>query len=174
MEIDLTQLETDGVRIAESFGPRELAGGDGSARYEPLRADLSAWLRPEGGSVRATGELRASVRAECDRCLKRLEVDVDGSFDQRYVWGGGDETVLEEREVELSELDVERLAAPTLDTRALALEQLLLAAPIRVVCSDACRGLCARCGADLNATTCDCDRAVTDPRWDALKSLKNS
>jgi DUF177 domain-containing protein len=172
MEIDLTQLDTEGVRVREAYGPDELAGGGLADRYEPVGANLSVWLRSDGGCVRATGDLDAVIRAECDRCLKPVEVAVDARFDQRYVWGAQPEPVDDEAEVDASELDVDRLEGPTFDMRALAREQLELAAPIRVVCSDACKGLCPTCGADLNATDCGCDATPTDPRWDALKSLR--
>jgi uncharacterized protein len=172
MEIDLTQLEAEGVRVREAIGPRELGSGDQSGRVEPLRAELSVWLRRERGSVRATGELAAAVRAECDRCLKPLEVEVAGRFDQRYVWGDAGEAGAEETEVELAELDVDRLAGPVLDTRDLAREQLELAVPIRIVCSEGCKGLCPVCGADRNATDCGCEASATDPRWAALEDFK--
>jgi uncharacterized protein len=171
MEIDLTQLDADGVRVAEAFGPDDLADDAGAGRYEPVRADLAVWLRPEGASVRATGEVTAVIRAECDRCLKPFEVDVAGRFDQRYVWGAPPAGADGESEVEVTELDLERLAGPEFDTRALAREQIDLAAPIRFVCSEGCLGLCPTCRADRNETACDCD-VPADPRWDALRDLK--
>lgn len=171
MEIDLTQLESDGVRVREAFGPDELGGPDAS-RLEPLRAELAAWVRPERGAVRATGDLAASIRAECDRCLGPVDLDVAGRFDQRYVWGAVDAGA-EEHEIGAADLDVERLSGTTLDTRDLALEQIELAAPIRIVCSDACLGLCPECRANRNTTDCGCETAPVDPRWDALKNLKH-
>jgi uncharacterized protein len=50
-------------------------------------------------------------------------------------------------------------------------EKMILAAPRYVVCRDDCRGLCPRCGHDLNAGPCGCPPA-TDLRWQALASLK--
>lgn len=173
MLIDLTQLDTDGVRFDEAFGSDDLAGRTGrEERFLPIRADLSVFLRPERGGARATGEVAATVRAECDRCLKPLEIDVSGRFDQRYVWGAVDRAP-EEHEVDVEDLDVERLEEPTLDTATLAREQVELAEPIRVVCSEDCLGLCPTCGADRNTNECGCEQKPADPRWDALKELKN-
>ena len=39
------------------------------------------------------------------------------------------------------------------------------------LCRDDCKGLCPRCGADLNAGPCDCAPQTADPRWDALRKL---
>ena len=52
-------------------------------------------------------------------------------------------------------------------------EEVILAAPTYVVCHPNCRGLCARCGADLNETTCECAVEEPDPRWDVLRALKS-
>jgi uncharacterized protein len=173
MEIDLTHLDTDGVRVSEAFGGEELVAESPDERYRPLRAELAAWVRRERALARATGDLAATIRTECDRCLKPLDLEVANAFDQRYVWGG-EAAAGEEAEVDLGELDVERLATPVIDTRALAREQLELAAPIRVVCSENCLGLCPSCGTDLNAGPCGCDAEPVDPRWEALKDFKKS
>jgi uncharacterized protein len=50
-------------------------------------------------------------------------------------------------------------------------EELILAVPRYVLCREDCRGLCPRCGQDLNAGPCGCAPAA-DPRWQALASLK--
>ncbi|MCG8608597.1 DUF177 domain-containing protein [bacterium] len=50
-------------------------------------------------------------------------------------------------------------------------ESLLLSVPLKSVCSDECKGLCPQCGANLNAESCHCSLARTDPRWDGLKKL---
>ena len=171
MEIDLTQLDTDGVRVREAFDSDALGSDAAQERYRPLGAELTAWVRRERQGARATGDLAATIRVECDRCLKPLDLEVANAFDQRYVWGEAGAAV-EEIEIDLGELDVEELAAPALDTRALAREQLELAAPIRVVCSEDCKGLCPVCGVDLNTRACACDATPIDPRWDALKELK--
>jgi uncharacterized protein len=52
-------------------------------------------------------------------------------------------------------------------------EQMLLAVPIKLVCSDACKGLCPQCGKNLNSGDCHCEPVAEDPRWDALKGLKD-
>lgn len=180
MEFDLTHLDADGARVNEEFGADVLAAGGDDERFAPLGARLTAWIRPERGGARATGDLVGSLRAECDRCLKPLEVDVAAHFDQRYEWGEGRPAAGrpvapdadEEHEVPAEELDVERLEAPVLDTAALAREQFELAEPVRVVCSEDCKGLCETCGVDLNSVDCGCAPAPGDPRWDALRNIK--
>ena len=170
MEIDLTELDPDGVRVAETFMGEQLATGNGD-RVEPLRADIEAWVRPEKGLARATGRISARVRGECDRCLKATEVEIVGEFDQRYVWGAA-AAEESEAEVDPSELDIELLETPRLDVQELAREQFELNAPMHLLCTETCLGLCPVCHANRNEVACGCEADEIDPRWDALKSLK--
>jgi uncharacterized protein len=57
--------------------------------------------------------------------------------------------------------------------RPLVRDALLLELPLAPLCRPDCRGLCARCGADLNAGPCSCV-ADRDPRWGALDALRGA
>lgn len=48
-----------------------------------------------------------------------------------------------------------------LDMDALATADISLDLPIRILCSEDCKGLCPVCGVNLNKTTCDCE----EPEW---------
>jgi uncharacterized metal-binding protein YceD (DUF177 family) len=48
-------------------------------------------------------------------------------------------------------------------------QTLLLALPIKPLCEDDCRGLCPRCGINLNTGSCDCRQKTIDPRWSGLR-----
>ncbi len=50
-------------------------------------------------------------------------------------------------------------------------EQVLLSLPSRTLCKPDCKGLCPRCGQNLNLAKCSCDEAPADPRWNALAGL---
>ncbi len=59
-----------------------------------------------------------------------------------------------------------------LDLGEPVLEEMILSIDPYVVCSPECRGLCPRCGVNRNVDSCDCAEDSTDPRWDALRALK--
>ena len=42
---------------------------------------------------------------------------------------------------------------------------------MKVLCREDCKGLCPKCGRNLNEGPCGCDLHEEDPRWDALKGL---
>jgi uncharacterized protein len=58
-----------------------------------------------------------------------------------------------------------------IDLGELIAEQLQLAMPMKPLCSEGCKGLCAQCGTNLNAGACNCSQEWTDPRLAALKAL---
>jgi uncharacterized protein len=51
--------------------------------------------------------------------------------------------------------------------------EVILAMNPYVVCDPECRGLCPRCGANLNEGACGCTAEEVDPRWEALRALKD-
>ena len=59
----------------------------------------------------------------------------------------------------------------TLDVDQLVTEDILLDLPSKFLCSPNCRGLCPRCGKDLNEGDCGCEREDVDPRLAVLKEL---
>lgn len=58
-----------------------------------------------------------------------------------------------------------------LDLRALCYTEVVLRLPTKHLCREDCKGLCSRCGADLNQGDCGCPKTEIDPRLEALKSL---
>ena len=51
-------------------------------------------------------------------------------------------------------------------------EQVMLQIPIKVLCTDACKGLCAHCGMNLNTASCGCHTDFIDERLAVLKKLR--
>lgn len=118
------------------------------------------------GSVRVSGWLDGTLKLTCRRCLGEVQEVVSVGFEALFRPEGGEST---------PERAVYRLPhdARELDLTEMLREELLLALPRWPECSPDCRGLCARCGADLNVEACDCVVEEGDPRWDALRALRS-
>jgi len=58
-----------------------------------------------------------------------------------------------------------------LDVDQLVGNELTLTLPMRVLCSDNCKGICNRCGTNLNRGTCDCDNRSLDPRMSVIQDI---
>jgi uncharacterized protein len=52
-------------------------------------------------------------------------------------------------------------------------DYLILAVPMKKLCKEDCKGLCYKCGTDLNKSSCDCKQDEIDDRWSKLLELKN-
>lgn len=101
-----------------------------------------------------------TLSLNCDRCLEPFAHRFNYSFEQILVSSlstDNDEYIL----VEGGSLDLDELV----------LSDILLNLPSKLLCSRDCKGLCPKCGANLNHTTCLCAKKEIDPRLAALSDL---
>ena len=172
MRIELASLESGKGVFAHKYAPRELALDDERVKLiEP--AEVSGKVRQKGSRTHVSGRVTARVQAECDRCLKSVELPIDSNFKLEYVTA---EEYRAQQAIELTEedLDLSVFDGEAIDIDELVKEELLLAVPDHVLCSEGCKGICAVCGVNRNLTECGCQTKEVDPRWAGLKGLVNS
>ena len=110
-----------------------------TVRFSP--AELTGTLLGAGETVTVRGEMRCEATMACARCLRPvavpLRVAVDERFSRRPDSAGedGETRVIEESRIDLTDC---------------ARELLILELPMRVLCSEDCKGLCPVCGANRN------------------------
>jgi len=169
VKIDLSKIETEPTSFVEtaSFEADRL---DPSRVIGPMEVRLEGKVRPVGDHYLVDGRTSADGQISCGRCLEPVKWRMESTFDLEVALG---ERAPLDSELTLDEadLDVVFLEEPVLDLEDLAIEQVLLEMPIRVLCSEQCAGLCPQCGANRNEKdACRCETEV-DPRWAALKDL---
>lgn len=101
-----------------------------------------------GDSVLLEGRVRAEMLLSCARCGDPLARALEDSFDEVYP----------------DSLEY-------IDTREIIRETVALLAPMKVLCSDSCKGRCLVCGANRNRKPCGCRADKASP-FEALKDLK--
>jgi uncharacterized protein len=175
MLLDLNKLHGAREHVERTVQPSALGPDDPDYRVVApveLAMDVS---KVGADAFEATGGVKTRLEFSCSRCLEPFEVPVDAAFELRYVPqpDGDPEVEPEEREIEDDDLTTAYYSDGQLDIGDLLREQFQLALPMKPLCSDACRGLCAQCGANLNRTECECAPAWEDPRLAPLKSLLN-
>jgi uncharacterized protein len=175
MLLDLNKLHGARERVERTVQPSALGPDDPDYRVVApveLAMDVS---KVGADAFEATGGVKTRLEFSCSRCLEPFEVPVDAAFELRYVPqpDGDPEVEPEEREIDDDDLTTAYYSDGQLDIGDLLREQFQLALPMKPLCSDACRGLCAQCGANLNRTECECAPAWEDPRLAPLKSLLN-
>lgn len=127
----------------------------------------------EGSSMKARlrGTIDTDVLLVCTRCLEPVNRNLGISFEAVFV-DSGEENTDEAAEIGDEQLDESIVEGGKIDIAETVREQLLLALPEQVFCSDDCKGLCPKCGANRNLIDCKCADDEVDPRWAALKNLK--
>jgi uncharacterized protein len=170
MIIDLSSIGTTVKRIEVAFDPTEI-DLDAEDAILTGRAEFSGETERVGGKAHVRGTVAADVTLDCTRCLEPVSRHLDVSFDDIFV-DSRDEPDADEIEVGEDELAESLALDGKIDMAEVVREQILLAVPEQIFCSDDCKGLCSKCGANLNLIDCMCADDDIDPRWAALKSLK--
>lgn len=153
-------LHTPGQRLDFQF-ELDLSGLDFDGRFPFSRPVAVA------GSVRNTADLleleltaRTTLDAVCDRCGKEFLQDKE--IEYRCM-------LAEELQNEESD-EIVLLEDGKVDAGDLARTALILGMDSKTLCSEDCKGLCPRCGADWNLGPCSCKKEQ-DPRLAALAKL---
>jgi uncharacterized protein len=170
MQLDLTRYRQPLGRFSRTFQPEDVAG-DGDAYRIVAPVDLDVEIHKDKDRFRLVGHVRTELELSCSRCLDPFVMPVDAPFDIRYLpasaANGGDE-----REVTDEDLETSVYRDDQIDVNELMREQFYLALPMKPLCRDDCRGLCALCGLNLNTASCACVPAWEDPRLAPLRQLK--
>lgn len=133
-----------------------------AATLVPPLAELSGALTVDNLEARMLvhGELTVSAELVCDRCLEPFAGSFAATVDVTIIRDAtaedeDDPWVIQQRSGEVDLVEALRQAA-------------VLGLPIKRLCSEECRGLCAGCGANLNLEECRCPPSVVDLRWEGL------
>lgn len=125
--------------------------------------------------VEVQGRFDSKARLTCSRCLKQFETILGANFIIIYhrkkpevTTPSGGEGI----EISAEAAGLILYSGREIDLREALQEQVLMSIPMQPICAEACRGLCSKCGADLNAGDCDCRQDDYNIKFAALKDLK--
>ncbi|GAA3619323.1 DUF177 domain-containing protein [Marihabitans asiaticum] len=135
---------------------------------DPMDLDLRLESVHEG--ILVTGTVTATATGACVRCLDEVDLPVDSSFQELYVWP---DRAAHHREVATQQDDDEelRIEDDMVDLDPVLRDAVLAALPFQPVCREDCPGLCSQCGFRLEDDP-DHQHDVIDPRWAALEALQ--
>lgn len=132
----------------------------------PLKTPIAAsgTVRNTAGVLIMTGSIHAHMNPVCDRCASEYERDFDLPLDVVLVTELADEDHEDERTFPLngSNADLDEIIRTVF----------ILNMDTKFLCKDDCKGLCFRCGKNLNLGSCGCKKEM-DPRFAALQQLLN-
>lgn len=173
MKIKLDEIPESGLSldvVDEGRALNEIAGGNLDFSFlTPVKAHLE--ISRQGRSFFISGEIKASIRLNCSRCTREFDYPYDAPFSAYYERTG--KNVERDSELKPADLEVNFIEGDELDTAELLLGQIALELPMQPLCTPSCRGLCPKCGADLNFGECGCGgEAKTESKFAKLKDFK--
>jgi uncharacterized protein len=137
----------------------------GGQRYLPVPEHVQAELRATRATTGTVLELDfvGRLHGPCQRCL--ADAVVERRIRAREYHAASDDAD--------EELRSPYIADDKLDLSAWARDAVALLLPDKILCREACAGLCPVCGRDLNREPHEHQEAETDSRWAKLAELKD-
>lgn len=155
--------------LSGAFAEAAFEGTEVDTTRSTVAAELD--LYRTGHEVVARGTVSGELIAICSRCAADARVTLASPLEVVFVPRGAESAEVVEDEIG-DVPDVVHYDDETIDLAETLREELLLALPIAPLCREDCKGLCARCGHDLNEGPCACPQEPKDDRWSGLKNLK--
>ena len=158
--IDLTEnIANEGRRLALC---REVHLDDSvlpypNAKLVTVTLDLGVtFVKP---NVKLDGTITCVVQGICDKCSNSVTKSIQLPFNQTFYKDSADDA------------DAYIYFDSKLDATKAVYDEIVLSLPSSFLCSDDCKGLCPKCGTNLNEQQCDCD-TTRENAFSVLKDLK--
>ena len=178
MFLDIKQLELQPLDFEEEFQPDVIDLGGEARQLTTLKASGRAEVVEEHHGknlvikdLRLRGHLSTRLELQCARCLESVKQDIDREYELLYRPQGA-ESGREEISVTDAEAEIGYYQGDGVLLEDVLREQVLLALPLKITCRPDCKGLCPQCGKNLNQEKCSCSQEIEDPRWAALKEVR--
>lgn len=166
MQIDILTIKSKRnaqleFELTETLEGMETHLGDAELK-EPI--NLKGTMTNLGNCFILKADIKTVINMKCSRCAKNVEYIVDIPIIERFV---GDKAI----EAEPEEDEVWFFEGNVIDLKDAVISSISLSMPMKILCSDGCKGLCPKCGQDLNESDCGCDMTEIDPRFAKLSEL---
>ncbi len=112
-----------------------------------------------------SGKARLMISIPCDRCLEDVPMEFLLDFVKNIDLSVSDD----EQEDDLDEKNY--IDGYNLDVDKLLYNEILIGWPMKILCSEDCKGICNTCGQNLNKATCDCEDTSLDPRMSVIRDV---
>ncbi len=108
------------------------------------------------------GKLQADLKLTCSRCLEKFHYPIDMNIQEQFVI---DDPSNEDND------DLIVINGDVIDITKVIENNIIVQLPIKRLCKEDCKGLCQKCGANLNVSECNCETLDVDPRLAKLKDF---
>ncbi len=150
----------ESVSFSTSVDLSDLRYGNSYPVSEPVKAEGT--VRNTAGVLMMKGDITTCIHGVCDRCAREFDRDIHFPIDVVLVTEFADE----ENEDEW----VFPLEGDSADLDDIVRTVFVLNLDSKLLCKEDCKGICCRCGKNLNDGPCNCQKEL-DPRFAALQQL---
>ena len=177
MLITPLELVDEPLQLDETIAPGSVEYATDVRQVSPVPVKGQADLiiehrgpRQDVNDIRVRADYTGDFELLCARCVEPVPQHLSGNFDLIFRPTGVDDAP-GEHAITPDETEIGYYQESGLLLEDVVREQVLLSLPTRTLCKPDCKGLCPRCGQNLNNATCSCGETASDPRWNTLRDL---
>lgn len=170
MIINLSGILKDVGGVIKVCGKADLANTEflGEEFVFPEGLTVDGKITNNTKSLHFTADVSGKMIVHCARCMKEIEEPVEFKISEFLIREESAESTGEDDDAVI-------FSGEEIDIDELIINNFLLNVSGKYLCSEDCKGLCTKCGRNLNLGKCDCSDDEIDPRWAALAEImKNS
>ena len=168
MFINLSDVLSEHHKTIERHVPVEMTKFEASYGSFPIIEKQDAHIvvkHVKQRELMITGEASMVLEIPCDRCLEPVKVPFELQFTKNV-------DLQETDDEQVDELDEKNyIDGYNLDVDKLLYNEILIGWPMKILCSESCKGICNVCGQNLNQGSCDCEDTSLDPRMSVIRDV---
>ena len=170
----MVELNLDRLELGRSTLPldADLKRDDPDSDLPPLEVHVHGELTVDAMEQRVLvrGDFQAEQPATCDRCARPFVLGTRPEIEMMIL---RNPSRGEDPQDEEEDAWVVHQTRGVVELDEPLVEAVVLSLPQKMLCREECRGLCPRCGQDLNDGSCRCPKESHDSRWAALEKLRD-
>lgn len=128
--------------------------------------EVNAQLEKTSRQIYIKADIETPGHFQCDRCLDEFKIPIKATYNMCYMYNKQETGKFSSEEIQIISPD-----AVSIDLTEDVRQIIMLSIPLKLLCSEICKGLCHHCGTNMNRELCDCKEEVGDPRWQGLHDL---
>jgi uncharacterized protein len=174
LNLNIKAIPETGLDVPIDLGPEWFSRWheeDPGLEFTEGRITGQVRLEKHDRDILVRGALSGHLHLACGRCLEPFDAPAAAEFDLLLAPAPLGEPAVEE-ELSPADLDLDYYRGEVVDLESLLREQIILLAPLKPLCEEACKGLCPRCGGDLNRETCHCETEAANSPFARLAKGK--
>ncbi len=159
MIIDESRIDKKGIRVSDTYTPDDRLLLDGESFFRKELSFSISMLR-DSDKIKVAGSFKTDISVRCVKCLEHFDFNINSKFDSiLFPLSLADFSYASLKEEEMEYIFYSN---GKIDIEKLIIEQVNLNIPLRVVCSDNCKGLCSMCGTNMNYEKCKCNSSIDE------------